>query len=185
MLRTTDFAHLVLRQTLKPGDIAVDTTIGNGHDTAFLADCVGPTGHIYGFDVQQAALSKTAERVAGRSNVTLIHCGHEHLTARLPSDAHGRVAAVMFNLGYLPGADKQLTTTATTTVTALTQAVTLVKPDGYITIALYGGHDAGQAESAAVHAFVMSLPAEWIATRCARLRSSSPAPELIVIERLR
>lgn len=39
-------------QALRPGDTAVDATMGNGHDTLFLAQAVGPTGHVIGFDIQ-------------------------------------------------------------------------------------------------------------------------------------
>ena len=36
--------HDLVRRVLRPGDVAVDATVGNGQDTLFLAECVGPTG---------------------------------------------------------------------------------------------------------------------------------------------
>ena len=48
--------HLAARymeDILREGDVAVDATMGNGGDTAFLCKLVGKTGHVYAFDVQQ------------------------------------------------------------------------------------------------------------------------------------
>ena len=57
--------HLAARymeDILREGDVAVDATMGNGGDTAFLCKLVGETGHVYAFDVQQEALDRTAAR---------------------------------------------------------------------------------------------------------------------------
>ncbi|GFR43699.1 hypothetical protein Agub_g4809, partial [Astrephomene gubernaculifera] len=61
--RLTTAAQAVWAQVLRPGDIAVDATCGNGHDTLFLAQAVGPTGHVYGYDIQEAAISSTRQRL--------------------------------------------------------------------------------------------------------------------------
>ena len=44
---------------LHEGDVAVDFTMGNGHDTAFLSKTVGPTGRVTAFDIQPQALIST------------------------------------------------------------------------------------------------------------------------------
>src|SRR5262249_55582618 len=90
---------------LGAGDIVIDATAGNGHDTAFLAKKVGPSGQVFGLDIQQLALDRTADRLAAAklSNVVLVNGSHEELAQRIPIEFHGRIAAVMFNLGFLPG----------------------------------------------------------------------------------
>ena len=99
--------HLAARymeDILREGDVAVDATMGNGGDTAFLCKLVGKTGHVYAFDVQQEALDRTAARLeeAGmRSRATLILAGHETMRDHVPVSPH----VVMFNLGWLPGAE--------------------------------------------------------------------------------
>ena len=55
-------AHGLVASVLKAGDAAVDATLGNGHDALFLAQCVGSSGMVFGFDVQQEALNNTRER---------------------------------------------------------------------------------------------------------------------------
>ena len=43
-------------QTAVKGDYAVDATLGNGHDTCFLAEIVGDSGKVFGFDIQKKRL---------------------------------------------------------------------------------------------------------------------------------
>jgi ubiquinone/menaquinone biosynthesis C-methylase UbiE len=88
MLRATELAHLLMRQSLKPGDWVVDATVGNGHDTLLLAELVGSSGCVIGFDVQEVALAAATERVDGLPQVKLIHAGHENLAEHLPVDRH-------------------------------------------------------------------------------------------------
>src|SRR6056297_2620084 len=56
-------AHEFVREVLGEGDLAVDLTAGNGHDTLMLAEAVGPTGQVVAFAVQQAAVERTSERL--------------------------------------------------------------------------------------------------------------------------
>lgn len=47
-----------MSERLKPGDRAVDGTVGNGWDTLKLCELVGPAGKGYGFDIQEEAVLK-------------------------------------------------------------------------------------------------------------------------------
>lgn len=182
MLRATELAHLLMRQSLKPGDWVVDATVGNGRDTLLLAELVGSSGCVIGFDVQEVALAAATERVDGLPQVKLIHAGHENLAEHLPVDRHKRLAAVMFNLGYLPGASKEIMTRSETTLAALKQALTHLKMHGLVTLVLYPGHPGGEEEAEAVRSYAQQLPQAFAVTGYARINSLSPAPELIVIE---
>jgi predicted methyltransferase len=189
MLRVTDMAHLIVRARLAPGALAVDATVGNGHDTVMLADAVGSAGRVFGFDVQASALAQARETLGARPQVELFEAGHEWLSEHLPSNVHGRISAVMFNLGYLPGGDKRRTTKPDTTVQALSQATALIAIGGIITVLVYAGHAGGADEADAVGVFVSALPAAYGRHKIARLsnsrpNSATPTPELLVIERL-
>lgn len=185
MMRTTDLAQLMLAQTLKAGDWAIDATVGNGHDTVWLAQRVGPEGRVFGFDVQREALAVAAERVRGHSQVTLIHAGHEWMRERLPPEAEGRIAAVMFNLGYLPGAAKDVITRTETTLAALEQALNWLSAGGIVTVAVYPGHAGGDGEADAVRNWARGLPGAFAASAHSRINARTAAPELVVIERVR
>ncbi|MBL9176861.1 MAG: class I SAM-dependent methyltransferase [Verrucomicrobiaceae bacterium] len=175
------WAQLILKDRLRPGDVAVDATMGNGHDTLFLTECVTPGGHVFAFDVQEAALIETRKRVPDEMT-TLIHAGHEAMRAHLPAELHGKTSAVMFNLGYLPGTDKTLITRTETTMIAVREALELLKPAGVLTVVVYPGHEGGADEGRSM--------AEWAATLDSRRfevqhlrpvnRAASP-PELWVV----
>ena len=51
--RVLPFARSLLQTAVKEGDYAVDATLGNGHDTCFLAEIVGDSGKVFGFDIQK------------------------------------------------------------------------------------------------------------------------------------
>lgn len=184
-MRATDLAQRLLQHAIPPGAVVIDATVGNGHDTAWLARCVGPTGRVFGFDVQEAAIAATAARIAGCPQVTLIRAGHEDLALHLPADAQGHVAAVMFNLGFLPGADHAVTTRTQTTLAGLNQALACLKTGGLISLVAYPGHPGGGDEAAAIVALAGRLPAHFTGIHCSRLNALTPAPQLILIERVR
>jgi glycine oxidase len=154
----TDLAHRIVRRALKHGDTAIDATAGNGFDTVFLSQCVGDTGTVYSIDLQPLAIERTREKLqtAGKLGVTLIHGDHAVMLAQLHQRGV-RASAIMFNLGYLPGAAKTLRTLPQTTVAALEIAVALLNPGGVLTAIAYRGHDGGQAEFAAVSSALNTL----------------------------
>ena len=152
-----DTAHQTIRQTLSAGDLAIDATLGNGHDTLFLAQLVGAKGHVYGFDIQHQAVSATRLRLqqSGLETQASLFCScHGRLREWLPAAAHGRIKAVMFNLGYLPGGDKNLITRSPTTLAALDAAGSVLAADGVITVLAYPGHHGGDAETQALQQWI-------------------------------
>lgn len=54
MLRPLEMAHDFLREIITDQDTVVDATMGNGHDTLFLAKLAK---EVYAFDIQEQALS--------------------------------------------------------------------------------------------------------------------------------
>lgn len=156
----TRLAHETLKNRILPGDLAVDATAGNGHDTLFLAQAVGRQGQVYALDVQEAALRATEQRLEAAGlleRATLIQGGHEHWARLLPPNLRGRIAVVMFNLGYLPGSDKSLSTQADTTVQALVEAAEWLRPGGLLSVLVYLGHAQGPREASAVAGWLTEL----------------------------
>ena len=108
-------------QHLGEGDVAVDFTMGNGHDTEFLSKTVGENGHVFAFDIQEKALASTSENLekAGcPNNYTLILDSHHNVKKYVDVP----IKAGMFNLGYLPGSGKK-------EITALELKPEVVDPD--------------------------------------------------------
>lgn len=182
------FAKRCCARALAHGELAVDATTGNGHDTVFLAQTVGAEGHVYGFDVQETAIVRTRHRLseaAVASRATLIQAGHETMDRHLPAEAQGQVGAIMFNLGYLPGSDKTRITRAATTVKALDRAAPYLKSDGVITVVQYIGHEGGREEAQAVDAWAEALDqTQYQALRYRFVNQQNDPPRLLVVSRI-
>mgnify|MGYP001016396814 CR=1 FL=1 len=154
------WAHHCAAEILCPGDHAIDATMGNGHDTLFLAQQVGPSGRVDAFDVQATAVEQTRQRLIEHGvadSCHLHHIGHEHMAEVIPPDSAGKVKVILFNLGYLPGADKSLFTSTQTTLTAIRQALELLAPGGRIIVVTYPGHAGGDEEADEVKALLSPL----------------------------
>ena len=172
-------AHDFLAQVITQEDIVVDATMGNGHDTLFLAKLAK---QVYAFDIQEQALEKTSQRLqeAGLTNAELILQGHETVDQFVRE-----VKAAIFNLGYLPSADKSIITQPQTTLEALEKLCQMLIKGGRIAIMIYYGHEGGDIERDAVLDFVSQLPQqEYTATIYRTLNQINNPPFLVMIEKL-
>ncbi len=163
----TEQAQRFIAEVLHPGDVAIDATTGNGHDTLFLARQVGSHGRVFAFDVEPAALRKAREQVTAlglQDRLVWICHSHETLEQHIPAPWKHDIQAVMFNLGYLPGSDKECITTPSSTLPALDQALRLLAPGGRISIIAYTGHPGGKEEADAITRWLAaqsSLQLSW------------------------
>jgi predicted methyltransferase len=180
------FSHALVRQAVDEGGIAVDATAGNGHDTQFLAECVGPAGKVYAFDIQQEALKRTKQRLNERgiaNRVALFHAGHHEMERYLPEDTRGKLQAVMFNLGYLPHGDPTIITRPETTLPALETSSIWLAPGGVLSVVLYTGHPGGQEEAERVLHWAQSLSSQTFQVMHYRLLNRKQAPSLVLVEK--
>src|SRR5580698_1068537 len=91
MLRLTELAHAAVRAVLQPGEAAVDATAGNGHDSRFLCECVGPGGRVFAFDIQPEARLRTIVAIGNAVNVTLLPIDHAAMRVVIPTEYCGRI----------------------------------------------------------------------------------------------
>ncbi|KXT78243.1 class I SAM-dependent methyltransferase [Streptococcus sp. DD13] len=178
--RPIHLSHEFLADILDDQSVAVDATMGNGHDTAFLA---GLAQKVYAFDVQEQALQKTQERLdqQGLTNVELILDGHEHLDQYVKEP----IRAAIFNLGYLPSADKSIITQPLTTLEAIQQILERLEVGGRLSIMIYYGHEGGDVEKDAVLDFVKHLDQKLYTVMLYQpLNQIHTPPFLIMIEKI-
>ncbi len=178
-------AHERLAEALASGGIALDATAGNGHDTLFLAQLVGPRGRVYAFDVQEAAIEATTARLMNHGclrQVKLVPDSHHQMENHVASEHFGKIGAAIYNLGYLPGSDKSVVTRHETTVKALDITLKLLRRGGVLAVVIYTGHEEGQREKDAIKVWVNRL------SRLTHVVEFSPQlpdrvnpPELVVI----
>lgn len=179
MIRPLEMAHQFLAEVVTEEDIVVDATMGNGHDTLFLAQLAK---QVYAFDIQEQALEKTRARLeaAGLDNAQLILAGHETVDTYVDE-----VKAAIFNLGYLPSADKSVITKPATTILALEKLCKQLVKGGRIAIMIYYGHEGGDVERDAVLDFVSHLPQQdYTASIYRTLNQINHPPFLVMIEKL-
>lgn len=177
------FGHELIKERLQIGDIVVDATVGNGHDTVFLAKLVGNSGHVYGFDIQESAIERTRKRLTAENvvnQVTLFNQSH-HLIGQCLDGK--RIKAAIFNLGYLPGGDKTIVTVPDKTIQAVDYLVHHMESNGIIIVTVYPGHPEGKIESQAFYNYVQELDQKYFnVLKYAFLNRQNSPPYLIAIE---
>lgn len=183
-LRSARFlAAEMLERIIEPGDTVVDATLGNGHDTCMLARMVGENGHVIGFDIQPDAVASAQSRLEQEGLLTrckLHVLGHQHMAEVVKEP----VRTVTFNLGWLPGGDKSITTHWETTRQALDAALELLLPMGVCTICAYPGHAAGDEERRALIDYLSALrPQSFNVLHQRFLNAGAGAPECFVVQK--
>lgn len=171
----TDLSHDIIKKYVNNKGIAVDGTLGNGHDTDFLYQLFNK---VYSFEIQkepyQNYLNKNIE------NVKVINDGHEKIKEYVKEE----IDCAMYNLGYLPGGDKEITTKANSSLESIKLALDLLRSGGIITIAIYSGHNEGAKEKTCIIKYVESLPKNKYGVMLHQFinRNNEP-PCLVVIEK--
>ena len=181
MIDLLDLHKMFISRHLQPGDTAVDFTMGNGHDTEFLSRSVGETGHVYAFDIQASAVESTKKHLIEcgcPDNYTLIHDSHHKVKEYVKEPFR----AGMFNLGWLPGGDKSITTMRETTMPAIRDALELMGRDAILNIAVYPGHPEGDAEGKMIQEYLSTLSRFVYCVTQVRIVNSPTSPYFLMIE---
>ena len=185
-MRLTEKVHHILTNYLKEGDRAIDATAGNGYDTLFLAEQVGPSGKVIAIDIQDCAIRSTREKLESTGlidRVKLVTDDHAAALGKLIEANREEIAAITFNLGYLPGSDKSIQTRAESTEEALATSIHLLTVGGYLCVTAYRGHSGGKAEAMTVEAFMRKSQTEGHAVDCHEVESSNSPPILWVLKK--
>lgn len=172
MLSMVDYVHERI-QSYPKDLIGVYFTMGNGHDTVFLADYCS---YVYAFDIQKEALEKTKQLLKEKNNVQLILDGHQNMDQYITSFDIG-----IFNLGYLPLADHHVTTLLKTTQMAIKKALASVQQVLFIVV--YPGHEEGYKESLWIDDYVCQLDSHQWNVSSYKMLNKNQAPYVIEIQK--
>lgn len=97
-VQITGWCARFIREQVQPGDICIDATMGNGNDTLLLSSLCGKDGHVFAFDIQEAALINTRKRLMeadAPQNYTLLLESHTNIEHYVDP---GTVSCITFNL---------------------------------------------------------------------------------------
>lgn len=182
MVDLLDLQKKFILSHLKEGDLAVDFTMGNGHDTEFLSKTVGESGRVVAFDIQEKALSSTEAHLVASGcpkNWQLILASH-HRAKEFVTEP---IKAGMFNLGYMPGSgNKSLTTMRETTLPAVASAVEMLGRDAILLVAVYPGHPEGEAEGTELAKYFSTLSKYKYCVGQFKMMNSPTSPYFMICE---
>lgn len=186
LTKTTELAMYIASSYTFPGCVIVDATCGNGHDTLALASA--EPSKLYAFDIQQQAVSNTTELLRSEGygehiengTISIICDSHRNM----PVHVTGHADLIVFNLGYLPGGDKTVTTSAAETIDAVTSSLDLLSKGGLLCITMYSGHEVGLAEKEQLMEMAESLdPKVYHAAYVNFINQHNSPPEILLITR--
>ena len=186
----TEIAQNLVAACLKKKQIAIDGTVGNGHDTSFLAKQVGSEGTVLAFDIQLDAIHSSQARLQGskeEQSVQWFQKGHERIGKVLESLKINEIHAAMFNLGYLPSGDKSILTLPETTQKAMEQSIQYLAINGIISVLVYLGHPGGDQELRVVESLLESLDPKFYKSEVItskRINPKSEPPVLFILRRI-
>ena len=155
-LTAVKFVQDFLTSRLAEPKLLVDATCGNGGDTVFLCRLAGKEGRVLGFDIQPEAIASTERNLAAKGLSAELHCdSHANL---LQYVTPGTADAVMFNFGWLPGADHNVFSHASSSIPALEAALDALRPGGVLSAILYSGRVIGSDEKTEILNWMRALP---------------------------
>ncbi|AKG04054.1 MULTISPECIES: class I SAM-dependent methyltransferase [Salimicrobium] len=185
--RVLPFSHELMKKAVTEGDIAIDATCGNGHDTLFLASLTKESGHVYGFDIQKDAIEATAARLKENNSVhqvTLNEASHAEALKYIPEERHPNIRGAIFNLGFLPGSDKTVVTTPEHTIEAIDNILSVMEKGGLVVLVVYHGHEGGKKEKEKVMEYAGNLDQRSVhVLKYEFLNQKNNAPFIVALEK--
>ena len=176
MLKTTDIVHLFIEKHVNKGDLVVDATCGNGNDTLFLANLVGNAGKVIAYDIQEVAINHAKELTKDFTNIEFHQESHEFINVT-------NASCVLFNLGYLPTGNKEITTKASSTISAINNLINQFDSNKNMAIyvVIYPGHEEGSKESVLIQEELQKLDnKKYLVTKIEPFNQNN-APYIMII----
>ena len=171
----SDLSHYIVKDFIENKEVAIDGTLGNGYDTDFLSSLFHK---VYSFDIQKEACENYINK--GKENVIIINDSH-HLLNKYVNEP---VDCIMYNLGFLPGGNKDITTLHKTSLESIKVGLDILRSGGIMTICIYRGHDEGKIEEPCILGYLKTLPKNEFGVMIqSYLNRQNISPLLVVIEK--
>ena len=179
MEKVLDFVRNIISKRIKESDVCVDATCGRGNDTLFLAKLAKK---VYAFDIQKEAINSSKELLKEYDNVVFINDSHENVNDYVTEE----INVAMFNLGYLPKGDKNITTKSNTTISSIDKVIKKLEVKGIVSIVCYPGHPEGYRESMELLEYLRNInQKEYDIIRYDFINQINNPPFALIIERVK
>ena len=178
-MRVTDLVKIIIDQK-KDIKIAADMTVGKGNDSKYILENIR-VEKLYGFDIQKEAEIES-KKLIGEDPRFIFHlASHDKVEEYIKEG----LDLVVYNLGYLPGGDKEITTNYESTLKSLEKTLKLLNPQGLIILTIYPGHPAGKIESKELEKFLEKInPKKYAVMKLAYQNRPNNPPYLMVVKTL-
>lgn len=149
--RLTDLVKIIIDQK-KDAKIAADMTVGKGNDSKYILKNT-QIEKLYGFDIQKEAEIES-KNLIGKDPRFIFHlASHDKIDKYIKEG----LDLAIYNLGYLPGGNKEITTKYQSTIKSLEKTLDLLNKDGIVILTIYPGHPAGKIESEKIEAYLRKI----------------------------
>lgn len=171
----SDLSHDIIKNYVLNKDVAVDATLGNGYDTDFLAELFSK---VYAFDIQEEPCIKYKEK--NIVNVEVINDSHHLFNTYINT----KVDCIIYNLGFLPGGDKSITTNHITSLESIKLGLELLNSGGMMVICIYRGHNEGKVEETCILQYLKELPKNKYGVMVqSYLNRQDISPMMVIVEK--
>ena len=93
-------------------------------------------------------------------------------------------SCICYNLGYLPGGNKNITTLAETSLKSIQLSLNLLSSNGIMAIAIYRGHNEGKEEENCILQYLRNLPKNKFGVMIHEcINRSNTSPLLVIVEK--
>ena len=179
MDKILEFSKKIIKNKIQNNDVCIDMTCGRGNDTHYLAPLCDK---VLSFDIQEEAIKSAKELNSEYKNIIYINDSH----ANVDKYVNEKIGIVIYNLGYLPKGDHNITTHLEEVIISLDKVLKLLRKNGVIIITLYPGHEEGLRESVGLSNYLMKLnQKEYEVLKYEFVNQIHNPPYLYIIEKLR
>lgn len=179
----TAFTKNIWGLYLTEGMHVLDATLGNGEDAAFICEKIGKDGTLEGIDIQEDAVNQSKVKLdqLKYNNYHLTLGNHKYIDKIYEGK---RFDLIVYNLGYLPKANKTCTTLLDSTAESIQKALNLIAVGGILSITTYRGHDEGVKEYQWLSRFVKQLNVKkYHVMKLEYMNQGEQTPSVMLIER--
>lgn len=180
---TVNITKTYIENYVKPGQIVLDATVGNGTDTFLMATMIGDRGKVYAFDIQNIAIKNTRKLLKENhlmERVILIEDSHENINDYIAD----KLDFIIYNLGYLPRGDKNIITKRESTIASIKDSLELLNDNGLLLINSYIGHDGGLEENTEIEILLRALDQKkFNVLKHEFINQKNSPPRLYIIEK--
>lgn len=154
MINNTHSLVKSLIKKINKVNVAVDCTCGNGHDSENILNILNPE-KLYCFDIQECAINNTKEKLKNFKNSEIVYIRDSY--ANINKYVKEKIDFVIFNLGYLPKYNHNITTNYVEVIKALNYILLNMQINSNVILTFYPGHSSGLNEAKYVSKFLSKL----------------------------